>query len=253
MSNNCVNSQKIFFNFLSQHHITLNELYETISAFKIDSLQASVFYISQMDNVGNTSSDIDIYIIHQGEKISPRTHKIKDLILDIEFWTISDLNECFQKNIIEHKFDKIFLKLLHRLKTGFVETTDNSCFNQFVSQYTDQQLCDITKDNNILLANSTLDDVLKMMKNHNYSCALICSNKVLEYTLTAYCAHNGIANINDKWLPFILEKTNAFSDMTIINAYFKYYIFKNINKANIVNVIKEIINISQDILFKIAF
>lgn len=252
MNNNFIESKKILEKLLKRHEISWQKLFNELPELHMPGFQAAIFYISKMDGVGNNSSDLDVYIICEHKTVESKIYKIKNLVLDVEFWTISDLNNCIQKNIIEQDFNREDLKTLHRLKIGYKLNENEKHFNLLMSKYDDEQLCNIVKEKNLLFASSTIDDSLKMLENENLSCALTCANKVFEYSLVAYCAHNGVANINEKWIPFIIEKTNAFSDNDIMESYLQYYIFKEINRDNIETYIKELIYISQDILFKIA-
>lgn len=215
-----------------------------------------VAYSSSMDGVGNSKSDIDIYVLTQNKTFNDnhaviRNYVINGIDLDAEYWNLEVL--VAQLNSVKTNFSAENLKTIHRIKKGIIIKS-----NEMISDILGNSLNRINESkmyikSKILSLNSAHADALKFFYCNDYESAIFCERKALESAVMVINALNGFDNINDKWASFIFR--SKIKDIPI--EYKKKYLYFQvytplITEQSIKAFLSDFIQFIQSLIFYIS-
>lgn len=248
---------KILKERLEECNITIESILENII---LNTSNTTVFvYTSHLEGLGTKDSDFDVYVLCESipDEIARTNHVepivknlvIEDTLIDIEYWTISQIDSLINKLTLNDSSMMIDqLKILNRLKVGeilFNENLGDELKNKLLN--TEENMKDKVIESFLIGANSYLEDAVHMYNAKEYFCSLSCSYNALEYTIGGVNAKNGFTNLKLKWVPKIFMNNNGY-DKSLLDQYLKYQIYTEINENNIETFAEEKMEFIQNLI-----
>lgn len=250
---------KILKKRLNECNITLEEILKRIPF--IEEMNVSVFiYSSHMDGLGNSKSDLDIYILVNEmpvdeKKLSEyydcksRMEKIDELMVDLEYWEYNQLYKIIESRLYIRDIAK--MKLLCRLLKGDVILGEDKG-NQIKQAIEKIDIRTIVAE---FFQNSTtqeFDDATKMLKSGNGYCTLSCARRALDYVMAAYNAKKGVAVLNIKWVPQIIINSKGFGNEYLLRRYLQLQFYNKITDENVNDLAEDMLTFISEMMFDIC-
>lgn len=253
---------KSFKQFLKDKDCSIGELTDYISTI-IDIKKDIVYiYSSHMDNLGNSESDIDVYVFLANsikvDYFHIENHNVSNINLDIEYRSIKFLETIVNK--YKHtvndptKINVFDLKLIQRIKAGL--KLDSGALLDEIEAIKSMNTLDIThcvSNYYCYLARSEYDDGVRMFAAGNFIASRECLRKGVIYQAGAVNSIYGEVNLKEKWISTIFLKLDRIENKDIVTLYWKSLIYEKVTSDNIEDVCKNLINLYQMLVSEVAF
>jgi hypothetical protein len=261
MDNNC-KYKDILEECFSRYNIKLNEVLEKIEV-PVDEDTALFFYTSYFEDLGNSGSDIDLYVIsnHQLSRELPgkystcegvSTFSLKGLEFDVEYWNPNEIIKIMDKSINNFaSVDGELMKILLRLNYSY-SPYDSLIAKDMISRLKHVNIEQSVTQKYALVARSIYEDALKMYKAKEYILTLDCCRYALWHSIGAFNSLNGHSNLKEKWISKIIMDNKAYGHQEILNKYLEFQIYSNVNEENIANYVEEFLEFIQELLNTIS-
>lgn len=228
---------------------------------------AITYYSSFMEDLGNKKSDVDVYVIYDGDVVSGNLMKRKNcyvefdrnfyLDLDIEYYSLKKFLEIkkysddfkFNRNSSIFKFDIDKIKFLHKYSVSKI-FYQNSEYSKIVNGNTlnKEVINKIICNNYYNLYRGEIDDALKFYSFNDIYSSFIMSQKSFLYLLMACFAYKNKPIVKGKWVVKRLQESNFVRERKIFENY--YFIpFNKITKESVESFIEQIQEIAMEIQY----
>ncbi|GGX57648.1 hypothetical protein [Saccharospirillum salsuginis] len=227
---------------------------------------------SLVENIGNESSDIDIYAVvddldtveeyvTDGGSYKIQMHYYKNRRVDVEFWSQDSVSSLASK-LSELKIERAessFLDALSENEIDFLHRVFNcivaqgvSTFNDLVGQFDSSKLNQYLFENKRIYIDDSFDDTVGMLNSNNITGAISRSIETLEFSLDLLLYSKGWTNPKSKHRFKIIESVYE-SDLDVREAYLDFWsVLHNlpVTKGEKKNHVSTVLSISEDIVEK---
>lgn len=207
-------------------------LLQKILELKIPYNSAIYIYSSEFENLGNQASDIDVYVVYEGnfdiKEGLVRNIKVNNITLDVEFWSIELLNKMkLQLSLEKDNLDSGQLKLLSKLYNSAI------IYNKTKTTLVIEKeiLVEAIINHFTKLARSHYDDGISMFKSQQNILAIEEFRRALTPAEIALNAANGYLNIKEKWSSKIFLDSNVSDELK--QDYLSINVYSDISNDNI--------------------
>lgn len=234
---------------LNEANTSLEELLKKIHSISLD---ANVLaYITKYDNLGNSSSDIDIYVITSGATNKRNlVYRLGDLSLDIEFHCEKDIIQMIRVlNTERSNYDTI--KFIYRLKSGcFLKLSDSDInWDQYLHEINIKK---VAEKHFSVLANSLMEDAHKLYKHKEFFCSISVVRNAIQNAVSAFCFHYDMPCVNLKWISKMFLNVCKISSSPLAKEYCELMYYSRIEPSNTTQYIERCLNFVQKIMFELA-
>ncbi|MED1014677.1 hypothetical protein [Bacillus mycoides] len=244
-------------------------------------VKSDVLYVyvagSLMEGFGNKTSDVDVYVIidgdlpsiedtkNQGRSLREDTHFINNFIdngvrYDYEYWTLKDWDNLLFKlnnlNPADPNLVKTFslneYDLLHRLKYAKPIYNQQS-FNELFSNINFENLAFYYASIKSEAYGNILEDIEGALFSQEEETAFIMSRLLLNEAVNGFLSMHGETNPSNKWIYKKLQRFSAnYSDQNLIDDYMNLLIEpKNTNDVlDLRKYVIKVIRCCQDLNIK---
>jgi len=221
---------------------------------------------SIIEGYANAESDLDVFVIYQGEDLprqridyTTNTNTISfeymsNLRLDIESWTekqaqavavrlnrcpSEDWSQCLMINIDDIAF-------AHRIRVG-LPIFGLRRFKRLRNEFEFEHLASIIMSRNLCLYNEVAEDAAGAVSSKQFGAALLMSRRVVELAIDILLASHGETNTKDKWRFAKLEK---LADQGLLSRYWELETPHIRNQEEVIDYSKECLAFGSQIVLQ---